>query len=306
MNLQENIKQQLAFMAPNTQQLDAQVSFSRLQADHRIPDEDIFIVAHQMQQNVPLHQHDFYEFIYVINGTVLNLIDDEAIYILPNSLFLMNLQSRHALKIVDSQAIIINIGLRKELFAAGVFAQFKAETNPVADFLRNKGHHSYLYYPLPHDLQINATINYLVGEYARNQFHSSYSLQAFVLLLLDQLQKEKKYSYYGVNQRCMKIISMINSDCQHASLSALAQKLNFNENYLSRYVKKYTGNTVSELIQGIRLKKSCSLLTETDLSIEKIAQQIGYASTSHFYRIFKANLNVTPETYRQNSRIQSN
>ena len=41
------------------------------------------------------------------------------------------------------------------------------------------------------------------------------------------------------------------------------------------------------------------LLYDTNLSITKIAEILGYSSTEYFVRVFRCETDVTPRTYRQ-------
>ena len=54
-----------------------------------------------------------------------------------------------------------------------------------------------------------------------------------------------------------------------------------------------------EYVQKLRLKKAQQLLTQSDLSIAQIAEQIGYPDPYHFSRIFRRQVDISPLHYRQ-------
>ena len=73
---------------------------------------------------------------------------------------------------------------------------------------------------------------------------------------------------------------------QNVSLDMLAQSMNYSAAYLSRLIKKNTGQSFSELLLDLRLKKSMELLRLTDMRINDIAAKAGYNDVSYFISIF--------------------
>ncbi|WP_443255820.1 helix-turn-helix domain-containing protein [Streptococcus sp. S784/96/1] len=63
--------------------------------------------------------------------------------------------------------------------------------------------------------------------------------------------------------------------------------------------KKVTGKTISQLISEAKLRLAQDLLANTNMPISEIAEQIGYTSESHFFKLFKNNYQITPDHYRR-------
>ena len=68
------------------------------------------------------------------------------------------------------------------------------------------------------------------------------------------------------------------------------------------HFKKYTGKTVVEYLKSIKMNKACELLKNTDTPIIEISSILGYASLSHFNRVFKEYLGITPAAYRRTKK----
>ena len=85
----------------------------------------------------------------------------------------------------------------------------------------------------------------------------------------------------------------------------LANYVFLNPDYLSRLFRKETGMTLISYCQNTRLQYIKDLLVKTDMSIGKIAMQLGYSNFSHFTRAFKELTGVSPTEYREKSRIQN-
>lgn len=82
-------------------------------------------------------------------------------------------------------------------------------------------------------------------------------------------------------------------------LDELAQVLNVSPRTLSRRFHKISGETPMQYQQKIRLQNAKQLLSNTSLSIEHIAQQVGFNSTSVFGRAFKTAFQKSPLQYRK-------
>lgn len=86
-------------------------------------------------------------------------------------------------------------------------------------------------------------------------------------------------------------------------ISELASEVFLNEQYLMRLFKKAEGISLLEYITNERLHIAKELLTGTDYPIHQVAEAVGYGNYSYFTRIFKRDVGITPQIYRQNSRL---
>ena len=85
------------------------------------------------------------------------------------------------------------------------------------------------------------------------------------------------------------------------SLDIVAQKFGMNASYLSTYIKKKIGMSFVEYMRTLRIANAKKLLTETDLDIAKISENLGFSDTSSFIRYFKKSEGITPKQYRTTS-----
>jgi two-component system response regulator YesN len=81
-------------------------------------------------------------------------------------------------------------------------------------------------------------------------------------------------------------------------LEMIADEAGLSAKYLSRLFKETTGRNISEYISLIRMEKAKELLTQTDMRISDIADQIGIFSRTTFLRLFKKHEGVSPVEYR--------
>ena len=99
----------------------------------------------------------------------------------------------------------------------------------------------------------------------------------FMRLLAKQTSVERRVSYYS-------------------------DKLNITDNHLSQTIKKSTGRTVMEWIDESTLSRIRYLLSNTDSSLDDIAEDTHLGSTTNLIRFFKRKTGITPNEYRNKKK----
>lgn len=84
------------------------------------------------------------------------------------------------------------------------------------------------------------------------------------------------------------------------SLKILSDLFYINSVYLGQLFKKKTGEYFHDYLNKIRLEKALYLIKETNLSMNDIANQVGYKHIEHFYRTFKEFHRCNPGGFRRN------
>jgi AraC family cel operon transcriptional repressor len=72
--------------------------------------------------------------------------------------------------------------------------------------------------------------------------------------------------------------------------------------HLSRTLKAHCGQTPTEFINEMRLKRAATLLATTPNEIIQIAYDCGFENLSYFYRRFRSKFGKPPHAYRQAAR----
>ena len=262
------------------------------------PDNDIFMLAHTMDYPAPRHRHEFYEFSYVFNGTVVNIVNGQRLFMLPDTLCVMNLNSTHALEIVDPDAIMVNLCIRQQLFQEGVFRSYLEADNVMARFLRGEEGKSHLFYTDSGNHALATSIAKLSQDYTDAGCRPSFSFMGRVLVFLDELSRTPIYSFYGMDSRAMQMVSYIQEHCATVNIKSIAREFGYSENYCTQYIKRHTGRTASELIASARVARAEELLRSSELSVRAVAEQVGYRSVGHFNELFRSYHDMTPGEYR--------
>lgn len=90
-----------------------------------------------------------------------------------------------------------------------------------------------------------------------------------------------------------------NHSGDHIAIPDLARRCNMSYSTFSRLFKQQTGRSCKEYIEYIRVCKAQDLLLFTDKSLNYIAAETGFTDCSHFIKIYKKFLGITPAQQRK-------
>lgn len=103
---------------------------------------------------------------------------------------------------------------------------------------------------------------------------SAYVYEAFLKLVAEYHSKERNISFY-------------------------AGRLYLSPKYLSKLIKKVSGRSAAEWINGFVILDAKNLLKYSDLSIKEIAFKMNFSSVPSFYKFFAKETGMTPMAYRK-------
>lgn len=282
-----------------------EIAFERLGKRDPLPEgEDIALVAHSMQFDTPVHTHSFYELIYVDKGEVINVVGGKSLYMRVGDLCVMGHESSHSLHAVDRDATVINVCLRRRLFQTDYFSEFYAADSPISRLLRGEAESEYLFYPDTSSSIIRTLVHVAASDYVAAGFRQTLALSARVLQLLCETERLKVHTYYGIDEKTLEILQRIAEHPETASVSSVAREFGYSPNYFSQYIRKHTGYAPKEIITRYRLDRAAELLSQTDMSVSRVAEAVGYANCGNFHVIFKRRFGRTPDSYRHEPQAQ--
>ncbi len=82
------------------------------------------------------------------------------------------------------------------------------------------------------------------------------------------------------------------------SIGALCAHLYVSKNYLYEAFRENFGNTVTGYINQRRIHHAKRLLEQSEMSVSKIAEEVGVPNNAYFCKIFKKETGMTPSQYR--------
>ncbi len=98
-----------------------------------------------------------------------------------------------------------------------------------------------------------------------------------------------------------KVMDIVEENLSEPSFMAskLMGKMSMSQSVLYRKLKVLTGQSITEFIRTIRLKRASQLLVETDLNVTNIAYEVGFNDLKYFRGCFKKVFEISPSQYRK-------
>jgi len=86
------------------------------------------------------------------------------------------------------------------------------------------------------------------------------------------------------------------------SVTVLAERFHVSQSHMSKLLLRGQGMSFTDYLWKKRLEKAKELLLNSDMTVEAVAEAVGYSNVSSFRRKFKADVGVTPLQFRELER----
>jgi len=265
-------------------------------------------------EKTQVHTHDFIELAYVVEGEFGQKILGKDIRFKQGEICLIDKNCIHQDYLFSQKSTIIFIGLANEVFDEVMVEELEEEG--LLNFLRmalkkQKDIGQYVHFKPKNsgDNQIEELLLTLLKELECNDSASKYICKGLLIRLLHHIST--KYEFFLSKEQRKKmnwiiyeeITNYISEKAADITIKDLIQRFHFNEDYYNRLLKDKTGMTYSEYVQDLRLEKAEKLLKTTSMTVEEIADLVGYHNKGYFYKIFVARFGMTPSKYRKQAKI---
>ncbi len=231
-----------------------------------------------------------------VNDAKYNISSGDTIYFPPKTKYCFNFLDNREFKIIILDFDLINdFSHIKSSIGTALEKDFVPEkviNYPICDDLS---------YPIIRHLPqaghslAQCTANFL----SRDSFYrekSSALLKLCLLELLGHVESETAYT-----DLCKDVIKYIQKNYMQHDLSntEIAENFNYHPYHLNRIIKQETGIPLHKHLTNYRIRIAKNYLLTTQYSVERIAWESGFSSTSYFIKMFRESTNTTPKKYRK-------
>lgn len=270
----------------------------------------------------PPHFHDFFEFVIVLEGSIVQKIEGKDYLYSAGSCCLINRSLFHT-EHYNASARALFIGLSpaflQELFDAGQTSSFQSERKIcdgeiyrfIAGDLKRPGEKAYLDF-IPscqnhrHAAKLHALAESMVHTLLYPDFGASYQIRGLLCAFLSYLSSPQNYHCTNVKLDTgsdflifSRIKHLLEESDGRMSRAELEQRLHYSGDYLNRLVNRYSGMCIFDYGMTFCLKKAAMYLTQTNESVESIAAKLQFSNRTHFYHLFREMYGMTPKEYRK-------
>lgn len=280
-----------------------------------------------------LHQHDHFELMYVLEGELTNQIENNYYQYKKGDACLLNRNIRHSEVPANNCTVvfinfsdlyirqvlnqdIIHDAQGNEYLADGKVRQF------IMSNLEGKERFSRNYMEFNSTLQalskkepspMEAIIDLMQQEMLEQKPGAYFMLKGLLTRLIHTLEDPTEYhaNYMQLDSSSedflfARITNYPKESNGCITRSELSKALNYNAEYLNQIVKKRTGSSILQLGKTYMLDKAKQMLIQTDDSIAAIIKELGFVSSSHFYKFFQKETGMSPSEYRNQKNLAAN
>lgn len=104
----------------------------------------------------------------------------------------------------------------------------------------------------------------------------------------------KNSNYTSIENTIRYIKNNLNSDL---SLKTVAAYSGFSPIYFHNLFKAFTGKTLRDYVEEMRVKKAADMIVSTNYTLTQIAYECGFSSQSYFSYAFRRRMKLTPREY---------
>ncbi len=266
----------------------------------------ITIRKHTRFVHFPAHTHNYVELIYMCRGRTHHVINGGDVFLEEGELLLLNQNSVQEIYPAGEDDIAVNFIILPEFFDRAL-DMMNAEENPLRTFLldcmtgANK-EADYLHFQVADVLPVQNLVENLIWTLMhptqnKRSIHQ-FTMGLLLLQLLNCADSIAAPSGGGEQKLTLFVLQYVEEHYRTGELSELARLLHYDMYWLSREIKRRTGETYTDLVQAKRLSQACYLLKSTKRPVADIALMVGYENVSYFHRLFKKKYHMTPRQYR--------
>ncbi|MGC6423414.1 MAG: AraC family transcriptional regulator [Lentimonas sp.] len=157
-------------------------------------------------------------------------------------------------------------------------------------------------YPIPLDSTVRTLLNNCLNEIQKPpHFLSSRGLlyaHSLIAVALAQIP-DNCVNIESMDPRIREAIQHLRDKLQYGiNVETLAERVGMSTGAFIRKFKQQTGHTPHAYLIESRIGWACELLSQSELSIDQIAEHVGFSDRFHFSKSFKQHAGVSPASYR--------
>lgn len=268
----------------------------------------VVTVRHNRYTPSILHEHTFFEIVYVYDGSCKQTINNNKITLSTGDLCIIPPGIKHDISVFDDTSVILNCLVKKSTLH-NIFFNFLNNANILSTFFLNniysESGNNYIIFHTGNDHEIHRGFLYTYWESINQTLYFdqmiSYTLLLIFGLLIRLYERSVELPVFTKKTDVQRfaLLQFIQDNYKNISLDDVAERFNYTPEYASKLIKKTTGLTFTQILQQVRIEKAQVLLHDTNMTIANIANEVGYENTEHFIRTFKNKMHMTPTEYRR-------
>ncbi len=254
------------------------------------------------------HDHTFFELVYILSGTGVQWINNNKFLYHDGHLFMITPGDTHSFDIHTTTKFVY-IKFNDIYIHSAVLG---TENSRRLEFILQHANHrpGCILRNQTDKLLVKPMIEAIIREYVNRNIYSSEIITQLIntiviivarniaLFLPEQIDENSE-------DKSLNILQYIQSNiCFPEKIKArtISQHFGISPNYLGRYFKKQTNETMQQYIFNYKMKMVGSRLLHSEMRINEIVEELGFTDESHLNKLFKKYKGCNPTDFRKKHR----
>ena len=254
-----------------------------------------------------IRQNNFFELIYVVDGTGIQIINNNTFQYRKGNLFLVTPQDVHSFEISTVTKFFF---LRfNEYYVKANSQNPQSETVLRMEYiLQNASHRPGCILKNAIDKPLIASlIESIITEQNNQQIYHQKITEQIVNAIITVVARNialklPKNIKETTGEMVLEILHYIQEniyDPKQLKANVISENFNISLHYLGKYFKKQTGETLQEYISNYKLRLIEARLLNSDMRINEIADELHFSDESHLNKVFRKHKGINPSEFRK-------
>ena len=258
--------------------------------------------------NRPAKRNNFFELIYIVDGTGVQYINRNSFNYRKGNLFLITPEDTHSFEIATMSRFFF---LRfNEYYVRSNISRDKEAVQRLEYILKNASHRPGCILKNKTDKPLIASlVDSIIRENTNQQIYYSKIIEQIVNTVIMVVARNialklPKNLKENTGEPVLEILHYIQENIfepKMLQVEKMSKSLGISIAYLGRYFKKQTGETLQQYISNYKLRLIETRLLHSDMRINEIAFELNFADESHLNRMFKKYKGLSPSAFRKKS-----
>jgi AraC-like DNA-binding protein len=256
----------------------------------------------------PEHTHSYFELVYIVSGKGRQYINNNRFEYYQGHIFLITPQDSHHFDI-ESPTKFLFIRFNEIYLKEN---QAPPEMRKRMDFILNNASHQpgCILKVNTDKAPIDTIIQSIISETETPGILSDFLISQYINTLLVIVARNIASGLpdkveENANAKALEILRYIQQNIlkpEKLKAAEISRHFGISENYLGRFIKKQTGETMQQYIANYKMSLIENRLIHSDMRIIELAGEFGFSDESHFIKTFKKNTGMNPTAFRKQKK----
>jgi AraC family transcriptional regulator len=271
----------MSFVQPKSQKLKAGEHYGKVSHKLQIPSAVLSESVYREKISLPEHSHELGFFTLIIEGGYSEQFGSESLFYSPMTVLWRQAEISHKDKIESGSSHFFFVEIKRDYF------EKLLEYEKVPERLSERSG------------MLTWLAARLRGEIRDERVYSPLVAEGITLEMLGYLARRGVTLEKRSPRWLARVVERLNAEfTENLTAEELAAEAGVHPVHLAAVFRRFEHQSLGEYVQKLRVDYASRLLLDRDLPLAEIAYSAGFSDQSHFTRVFKRCVGLTPGAFR--------